>query len=161
MSQGERRAGRGADEAQFERGRLAGAIADGRIGVVAAVDGQARAAFGRLARSAHFKPQGEPIYESLGVQGTTTLPLEVEPDACYTALLARLRGEARALSLSGYARMPGQLARGASDTEGSSVSFCARGATHATLEVDGEGTSLAWLLAVWETGRASLEGEEH
>jgi hypothetical protein len=122
---------------------------------------EARAALGRLARSAHFQAQNEPIYQSLGVQGTTALPLEVEPDACYTVLLAPLRGEARSLSLSAYARVPGQLARGASDTEGSSVSFCARGATHATLEVDGEGVSLAWLLAVWETGRAPLEGEEH
>jgi hypothetical protein len=122
---------------------------------------EARAAFARLARSAHFQPRSQPIYQSLGVQGGTMLPLEVEPDACYTALLAPLRGEVQALSLSAYARMPGQLARGASDTEGGSVSFCARGATRATLEVDGEGTSLAWLLAVWETGRAPLESEEH
>jgi hypothetical protein len=121
----------------------------------------ARAGFARLARSAHFQPQSSPIYESLGVQGSTELPLEVEPDACYTALLAPLRGEARALSLTAYARVPGQQARGASDTGGNSVSFCARGATHATLVVDGEGVDLAWLLAVWETGRAALESEEH
>jgi len=120
-----------------------------------------RARFGRVARSVHFRPQNQPIYESLGVQGSTTLPLEVEPDACYTALLAPLRGEARVLSLSSYARVPGQLARGASDTEGSSVSFCAHGATQATLEVNGEGSNLAWLLAVWESGRAPLESEEH
>jgi len=63
--------------------------------------------------------------------------------------------------LSAYAHMPGQLARGASDTEGSSVSFCARGATNATLEVEGDGSNLAWLLAVWQTGRAPLESEEH
>jgi hypothetical protein len=122
---------------------------------------EARAALGRLARAAHFQPQSPPLYQSLGVQGTTALPLEVEPDACYTVLLAPLRGEARSLSLSAYAHMPGQLPRGASDTEGSSVAFCARGATHATLEVDGEGSNLAWLVAVWETGRAPLESEEH
>ena len=122
---------------------------------------EARASFGRVARSAHFRPQNQPIYESLGVQGSTTLPLEVEPDACYTALLAPLRGEARVLSLSSYVRMPGQQARGASDTEGSSVSFCARGATQATLDVNGEGKNLAWLVAVWESGRAPLESEEH
>jgi hypothetical protein len=122
---------------------------------------EARAALSRLARAAHFQPQTQPIYQSLGVQGMTALPLEVEPDACYTVLLAPLRGEARSLSLSAYARMPGQAARGASDTEGSSIAFCARGASHATLEVDGEGVSLAWLVAVWETGRAPLESEEH
>ena len=122
---------------------------------------EARAALGRLARAAHFQAQTEPIYQSLGVQGLTALPLEVEPDACYTVLLAPLRGEARSLSLSAYAHVPGQQARGASDPDGSSVAFCARGATHATLEVDGEGSNLAWLIAVWETGRAPLESEEH
>jgi hypothetical protein len=140
---------------------LAHARWDLPAGLPSAWGPEARAAFGRLARSAHFQPQNQPIYQSLGVQGTTELPLEVEPDACYTALLAPLRGEARALSLSAYAHMPGQLARGASDTEGSSVSFCARGATNATLEVEGDGSNLAWLLAVWQTGRAPLESEEH
>ena len=47
------------------------------------------------------------------------------------------------------------IARGASDTDGTSVSFCARGATLATLAVNGDGASLAWLLAAWETGRRS------
>jgi hypothetical protein len=120
----------------------------------------ARAKLARLARSAHFQPQREPIYQSLGVQGTTTLPLEVEPDACYTVLLAPLRGEARSLSLSALAQAPGERPRGSADPDGNSVAFCAHGATHASLEVDGEGPSLAWLLAIWETGRAPLESED-
>jgi hypothetical protein len=126
------------------------------IGLPSTWGPEARARLGRLARSEHLQLARAPIYESLGVQGTTEMPFEVEPDACYTALLAPLRGEVQSLSLSALARAPGQVARGGGAAEGAAVSFCARGASHATLEVDGDGSSLAWLLAIWETGRAPL-----
>ena len=109
-----------------------------------------------VARSLRLPLATKPLYESLGVQGTTSLPLEVEPDACYTALLIPVRGEAARLSLFALAHAPGEAARAASDNDGTGVSFCARGARRATLEVGGEGASLAWLLAIWETGRAPL-----
>jgi hypothetical protein len=121
---------------------------------------EARAKLGQLARAQHVRLPNGPLYESLGVQGTTQLPLEVEPDACYTALLAPLRGDERNLSLSVFARIPGERARGAADADGSAVSFCAHGATRALLEVGGEGSNLTWLLAVWETGRAPLGSDE-
>jgi len=121
---------------------------------------EARARLAQLARRVHFQPQNEPIYQSLGVQGMTELPLEIEPDACYTVLLAPLRGEARNLSLSALASAAGARPRGAADPDGNSVSFCAHGAVRARLEVEGEGSNLAWLLAVWETGRAPLESED-
>jgi len=124
------------------------------IGVPASLGPEARAKLSRLARAWHFSPTQAPVYQSLGVQGTTALPVQVEPDACYTLLLAPLRGEVQSLSLSALARAPGQSARGAADVSGSAVSFCARGATIATVEVDGRGTSLAWILAAWVTGRA-------
>ncbi|HEY4105687.1 MAG TPA: hypothetical protein VGM44_17430 [Polyangiaceae bacterium] len=122
-------------------------------GVPADLGPEARARLARLAREAHFSPQHSPLYQSIGVQGTTELPLELEPNACYTALLAPLRGEVQNLSLSALAHASGQTARGAADASGSAVSFCARGARTATLEVDGRGANLVWFLAVWETGR--------
>jgi hypothetical protein len=90
------------------------------------------------------------------VQGTTELPLELEPGACYSALLVPLRGETRSLSLSVRAHAAGEVPRGSSDTEGSAVSFCAEGARLATLEIDSQGAGLAWLLAVWQNGRTGL-----
>ncbi len=99
-----------------------------------------------------------PIYSSLGVQGTTELPLAVEPGTCYSALLVPLRGEARSLSLSVRAHAAGEVPRGSTDAEGNAVSFCAQGARLATLEVDGQGAGLAWLLSVWQSGRAALGG---
>jgi hypothetical protein len=89
------------------------------------------------------------------VQGTTQLPLELEPNACYTVLVVPLRGEVQALSLSALGNAPGEAARGTSGVAGSAVSFCAHGSTLATLTVDGRGTSLAWILAAWQTGRAA------
>jgi len=110
----------------------------------------------RLARARHLSLQGPPIYGSVGVQGTTELPVEVEPDACYSVLLVPLRGAARDLSLSARADAPGEVPRGESDVNGSAVTFCAAGARHARLEVTGEGGNLAWLLALWESGRGTL-----
>jgi len=117
---------------------------------------EAQARLARLAQNAHLKLLTAPIYGSLGVQGATELPLEVEPGACYSALLVPLRGEARSLSLSARAHAPGEAVHGSSDTRGSAVSFCARGARLATLGVEGQGAGLAWLLAVWQSGRGTL-----
>ena len=117
-------------------------------------DAQARLA--RLAQDARLKLLSAPIYSSLGVQGRSELPLEVEPGACYSALLVPLRGDVVRLSLSVRAHAAGQVPRGSADTEGSAVSFCAQGARLATLEIDGQGSGLAWLLAVWQSGRSVL-----
>ena len=117
---------------------------------------EARARLAALARAQHLRLLSPPIYTSLGVQGTSELPLEVEPGACYAALVAPLRGEVRNLSLSALARAAGEVPRGTADPSGGAVSFCAHGARHVTLEVDGQGASLAWLLAVWETGRSAI-----
>jgi hypothetical protein len=121
---------------------------------------EARALMAKLARGARLPLEKQPFYSSLGVQGTTSLPLEVEPGVCYSALLVPLRGEVRSLSLSARARAAGEAPRGAADTEGSALAFCARGARHATLEISAEGANLAWLLAVWQTGRAAIGASE-
>jgi hypothetical protein len=138
---------------------LAHARWDIPAGIPKTLEPEARAALARVARATHTILLGVPLYESLGVQGSSTLPLEVEPDACYTALLVTLRGEARGLSLAARLHFSGKSPRAASDTDGTSIAFCAHGASHATLEVDSEGTNLSWLLAVWETGRAVLGAE--
>ena len=115
-----------------------------------------RAHLAHLAQRDHLRLPKQPIYSSLGVQGTTELPLEVEPGACYSAFLTPLRGDVRNLSLSAVAHSPGETPRGATDTDGCVVSFCAQGARHATLEVTGDGANLAWLVAIWDRGRSAI-----
>lgn len=127
-------------------------------GLPSAWGSEAHARLAKLAQSAHLELRDAPVYSSLGVQGPTQLPLEVEPSACYSALLVPLRGEVRNMSLSIRAHALGDALHGASDSDGTSVSFCARGARLATLDVDSQGSSLAWLLAVWQTGRSELGG---
>jgi len=138
--------------------RLTHASWDLPPGLPSAWGAEAQARLARLAQNAHLELRNAPIYFSLGVQGSTQLPLEVEPGACYSALLVPLRGEVRNLSLSVRAHAPGELPQGASDSDGTAVSFCAQGARLATLDVDTQGSSLAWLLAVWPTGRSALGG---
>jgi len=127
-------------------------------GLPSAWGAEAHARLARIAHEAHFELQNAPVYSSLGVQGATQLPLEVEPGACYSVLLVPLRGEVRNLSLSVRAHALGEVPHGASDGDGTAVSFCAQGARLATLDVDTQGSSLAWLLAVWSTGRSELGG---
>ena len=126
------------------------------LGLPASWGNDARGKLAALARAQRLRLTNQPIYNSLGVQGTSQLPFEVEPGVCYSALVVPVRGEVRTLSLSVRARAPGEVPRGASDASGSALSFCVHGARHATLEVDGQGASLAWLLAVWETGRSAI-----
>lgn len=117
---------------------------------------EAHGRLARLALPAHLSLADAPIFSSLGVQGSTRLPIEVEPGTCYSALLVPLRGEVRSMSLSVLAHATGEVAHGASDSDGTIVSFCAQGAQLATVDVDTQGSSLAWLLAIWQTGRREL-----
>jgi len=125
-------------------------------GVPQAWAAEAQARLARVARAARLRLLSEPIYSSLGVQGSTELPFEVEPDACYSVLLVPVRGEARSLSLSVRAHVAGEMPRGSTDKDGSAISFCARGARRATVEVSGQGSNLAWLVSAWQSGRAPL-----
>lgn len=151
--------------------RFVGATPSGRVllthtrwdlpsGMPTNVSPVGRGRLARLAQLARFQPKRGPIYQAVGVQGTTELPFEVEPDACYTALLVPLHGDAQSLSLSVIARAAGQAPRGAQDSNGSAVSFCARGATRAMFEVDSRGANLSWLIAAWETGRMPVGAPE-
>ena len=94
---------------------------------------------------------------SNGVPGSRSLPTDVPRRSPRAELESvPLRGDVVRLSLSVRAHAAGQVPRGSADTEGSAVSFCAQGARLATLEIDGQGSGLAWLLAVWQSGRSVL-----
>lgn len=128
--------------------------------VPSAWGGDVRARLASVVRTQRVRLDRSPLYGSLGVQGSTELPLEVEPGACYTAVLAPLRGEVRALSLAVRVHASGEATRSALDSGGTAVSFCARGARRATLQVDSQGANLAWIVGVWPAGRAPLGARE-
>ena len=114
---------------------------------------RARAAFAstlRLRRAPD--PPETATIEAIGVQGTTTIPIEVQPGRCYLAALAMARGDARMLRLS--VAMGDHTARddNAKQPEAVSASFCADEETTARLDVDARGGSVFWALAVWPMG---------
>jgi hypothetical protein len=102
-----------------------------------------------------------PIYESLGVAGTTTLPLEVEPGACYVVAAAPVRADVKLIAMAVEAGPVRAYSH--SDEEGGAtlLAFCVQAERRARLDVEAHGASVVWLGAVWQTGRVPLgEGVE-
>ncbi len=115
---------------------------------------------GRMADTLHehrLRALGDsPIYTSLGVVGVTALPLEVEPGACYVAAVAVLRGDSQGLALA--ASTGADDHENQTDANGTVVAFCAKESHFALLEIEGRGTGLVWLAAVWQSGRVPIGG---
>lgn len=114
----------------------------------------ARSAFATAMRTHHLKePSGKPVFLSLGASGGTTLPIEVEPGACYVAIATRLRGGLRALSLRARVGLAESTdARGSTDA--ALVSFCTGARSRVEVDVDARGASLSWGLALFRTTSA-------
>jgi hypothetical protein len=97
---------------------------------------------------------GRLLLQTLGVQGTTTVPLVVEPGTCYLSAVGVVRGETRGLRLT--ARIGERVARDevVERPEGAAVAFCAEDEEHATLEIEARGSSPWWVAATWAVGAA-------
>jgi hypothetical protein len=102
-----------------------------------------------LRRRGAPNPREQAIFESIGVQGETAVPIEVEPGRCYLAAMGLLRGEARGMRLS--AELSGRMLRdeSADRSEGAAVAFCSETETSAVMRVDARGNSPWWVLLVW------------
>jgi hypothetical protein len=99
------------------------------------------------------------VDEALGVQGSTSMPVEVEPGACYVGVVVALRGTAQTLSLAARARGREAQSRAPLDAPGTALSFCAGASSRALIEVESRGLSLVWMSALWRTARTRL-GED-
>lgn len=121
----------------------------------------------RIARTLEPRALGSlgsgPVFTSLGVQGSTRLPTELEAGACYTVAAAAIRGSVTSFALgvqAGATRRENHAARGG---DGTSLSFCAERTSQVVLEVRSSGKGLAWVLGVWRTaplGATSAQGAE-
>jgi hypothetical protein len=94
-------------------------------------------------------PREQAIFETVGVQGETAVPLEVEPGRCYLAAVALLRGDVRGMRLS--ADLGGRMLRDeATDrAEGAAVAFCSEAEASTLMRVEARGSSPWWVLVVW------------
>jgi hypothetical protein len=101
----------------------------------------------------------EAVYESLGVAGRTTLPLNLELRTCYAAGLSVLQGDPKALLLEVAPSDRDAALDSTSDSEAVVVAFCTGDDGFARLRVEAVGLSVAWVVALWRIEReATLEG---
>jgi hypothetical protein len=101
----------------------------------------------------------EAVYESLGVAGRTTLPLNLELRTCYAAGLSVLQGDPKALLLEVAPSDRDAALDSTSDSEAVVVAFCTGDDDFARLRVEAVGLSVAWVVALWRIEReAPLEG---
>lgn len=96
-----------------------------------------------------------PVYESLGVQGATLLPVPAEPGACYVLGLALMHGQASVLGMAAESWNRNGQAQAAPGETATALALCAEtDRIDVKIEVRGAGT--AWMFAVWRTSRFSL-----
>jgi len=117
----------------------------------------ARAAMAEAVRGHHQRSLGaSPVYASLGVQGVTALPVEIEPGACYVAGVTAIRGDPIGIALAVGAGLTQAENHAAPEERGTALAFCAGGDDTALIEVEARGSGVVWLVALWETGRQPL-----
>ena len=118
----------------------------------------------RMARAMFLRhvaaPADDPVYLAQGSSGSTTVPLSVEPGACYVAVVGVSRGRARQLQLRALVGARESTDERGAAEEAALAAFCVRAHETARLEVLSRGTGLAWGLAlfrvksgIWEAGR--------
>ena len=100
-------------------------------------------------------PRSEPVATSLGIQGFTSVPVELVPGTCYLASVALIRGDVRGLRLTARVGDRAPHDEVVEHAESASVAFCADEAGSALLDVETRGNAPWWALAVWAMGPAA------
>jgi hypothetical protein len=115
---------------------------------------ETRARMSAILRSQQIGLEGALLTDaSLGVQGDTHFTIDVEPFACYVALTVGLRGEVTMLGVAARTSRGDTQGRMTTDVPGAAVAFCAGPEERALVEVDARGFAMAWMTAVFHTGR--------
>jgi hypothetical protein len=111
-----------------------------------------------LGGSAAPRKLGTLVFASLGAQGLTPLPRTLLPGTCYVAALVTIHGSAQTLSLGARAGALNVEASVNDARAGTHVGFCTDKDALAQLEVEARGLGVAWLVAIFQLGRARPEG---
>lgn len=97
-------------------------------------------------------PKSPPVAEAVGVQGVTSIPIEIEPDTCYLAAVAMNHGESAGLRLRAHVGPRGSVEELPGRPEGALVVFCSTIETVARVEVEVRGQAPSWVASVWRLG---------
>lgn len=115
----------------------------------------------RLARalggSAAPRRLGPLVSATLGAQGRTPLPRALLPKTCYLAAVTALHGDARALSLGVQSGSSVAEATSTLGMPGPRLGFCTGKDGRVDLDVEARGLGMAWLLSLFQMGRAQPE----
>ena len=118
---------------------------------------RARAGFaGALIKRHAPAPVDDALFETIGVQGVTSVPLAVIPGQCYLASVALIRGDARAIRMAATIGDRAPHDEALERPEGAAIAFCAGSARSAVIDVDVRGNGPWWALSVWGMGAASF-----
>jgi hypothetical protein len=117
---------------------------------------RARAAFaGALLKRRIPDPKGTPVFEALGVQGATSVPVELLPGTCYVVSMGLIRGEAHGMRLTARVGPRAPRDEVLEHTDGASVVFCTESEHRAIIDIETRGASAWWALSVWAMGQGS------
>ena len=94
----------------------------------------------------------EPMWEATGLPGSTSVAVEIAPDGCYEVATAPVRGELRTLTLAVTAGTESHHDTGGGGYESALVTFCAKGARVANIEIEASGHGLLWVTGLWRAG---------
>ena len=101
----------------------------------------------------------EPQWQVVGVMGSTILPLELAPGACYLLGVGLFRGEphtTRVAIETGASRVMDATTAGA---QGAAAYFCT-GARQGRAEVTVFGRNVLWIAGLWHLGAVALGSQE-
>ena len=120
---------------------------------------EARAHMAHVLLSRHVRSLlREPVLLAQGGSGSTSVPLTVEPGACYLAVVAIMQGAARSVGLRVHTGVHDAFDDRGVDENGAVVVFCAGDRTGALAEVEARGTPLlGWGMALYRMGSSAWE----
>lgn len=110
------------------------------------------AVFSALRRRNVPLPRGEPVHESFGVQGVTTVPLPVDPGRCYLAVVGVAQGAGRGMRLTAQLGARPAVDEAGPRPEGVAITFCPETGDVVPVVVELQSAGAWWLLGVWELG---------
>ena len=94
-----------------------------------------------------------PVFVSLGGNGLAKIPLQLDPEGCYLAMVTRLKGVTQSINLRVQTRDSEFRSHGgATQQQSASLGFCNRGDESPRIDVEARGSAMSWFLGLWRVG---------
>jgi hypothetical protein len=128
------------------------------LGVPVRWGARARAGFAAALRRRKLAPiESVPVREVLGASGSTAVPFEMDAGGCYVAATSIMHGDAHPLAMSVTLGTRATYDTNFGLYDGAVVAFCNDDSRQARIDIDARGTSLGWILAIWQVGSRDLD----